>query len=70
MRASDGQQVGKIAQVVADEQKDIFSGITFRSHRFDSERFAPAALIASITSESVELTIGSSEADDLGAYQG
>jgi hypothetical protein len=70
VRASDGEQVGKIARVVADEKQDIFSGITFRSHRFDSERFAPADLVEAITSESVHLTIPASQAEDLSTYEG
>jgi hypothetical protein len=69
VRASDGEQVGKVARVVADEQKDIFSGITFRSHLFEAERFAPAAVIGAITEESVHLAIPSSEADLLEAYE-
>lgn len=69
VRGSDGEQVGKVAQVVADEQKDIFSGITFRSHLFDAERFAPADLVGAITSESVHLTIPSSAAEGLDAYE-
>jgi uncharacterized protein YrrD len=69
VRAADGQQIGKIAQVIADEQKDIFSGITFRSRPLETERFAPAAVIRSITSESVELAIASSEASSLDAYE-
>jgi uncharacterized protein YrrD len=69
VRASDGEQVGKVARVVADEQKDIFSGITFRSHLFETERFAPAAVIDSIPEESIHLAIPSSEAESLAAYQ-
>jgi hypothetical protein len=69
VRASDGEQVGKVARVVGDEQKDIFSGITFRSHLFDAERFAPADLVGEITLESVHLTIPSAEAERLESYE-
>jgi hypothetical protein len=69
VHASDGEQVGKVARVVADEQKDIFSGITFRSHRFETERFAPADIIEGITGASVQLKIPSPEAESLEAYE-
>jgi hypothetical protein len=70
VRASDGDRVGKVAQVLGDEARDIFSGITFRSRRFDAERFAPAEVVGAITSESVHLTIPSAEAGELAAYEG
>jgi hypothetical protein len=70
VRASDGEQVGKISHVVADEQRDIFSGVAFRSGLLDSERFAPADLIGKITSKAVELSIPSVEADALAPWQG
>jgi hypothetical protein len=69
VHASDGEQVGKVARVVADEQKDIFSGITFRSHLFETERFAPADIIGGITEASVQLTIPAPETEALEAYE-
>jgi uncharacterized protein YrrD len=69
VHASDGEQVGKVARVVADQQKDIFAGITFRSHLFEIERFAPADIIEGITEASVQLAIPSPEAEALEAYE-
>jgi uncharacterized protein YrrD len=66
--ASDGRPVGKISEVVADQQKDIFSGIAFRHGLLDHERFAPADLIDEITSESVRLAIPADEAESLEPY--
>lgn len=70
VKGADGGQLGKVSEVVADHQKDIFSGIAFRSGILDQERFAPAESIASITSEAVELSISSDEAETLGPYEG
>jgi hypothetical protein len=65
-----GEQIGKVSQVVGDESRDIFSGIAFRSGLLDHERFAPAALVGTITSESVRLNISAAEAERLEPYEG
>lgn len=63
--ASDGGEVGKITNVVADQQKDIFSGISFRSGLLAEERFAPADIIGEMTPDAVHLTIPMAEIDSL-----
>ena len=65
VHAADGEPLGKVSLVVADEQKDIFSGVTLRSGLFDAERFVPADLIAELTPRAVHLTISSRQAGDL-----
>lgn len=67
---SDGEQVGKVSEVVADPQKDIFSGIAFRHGLLDHERFAPADLVETITSESVHLRVSAEQAEALEPYEG
>lgn len=67
--ASDGEDVGKVSAVVADETKDIFSGIAFRHRLFDSEHFIPADLVESITTEAVYVKLGSEAAKELGHYE-
>jgi len=37
--AADGEEVGKVADVVADESKDIFSGVVFRQGLLDAKKF-------------------------------
>ena len=63
--ASDGEELGKITSVIADTQKDIFSGIEFRSGFLGDATFAPADLVHEITEDKVTLTVSSSEAADL-----
>lgn len=63
--ASDGNEVGKVTEVVADRAKDIFSGIRFRHGLFGSEHFVPADKVAEITQEDVTLTMTAAEAEAL-----
>ena len=66
--ASDGEEVGKVATVVADEQKDIFSGVTFRPGLLDGERFVPADAIDRLTESAVHLKITAAQAGELEPY--
>ena len=66
----DGADIGKVSAVVADTQKDIFSGIAFRSGFFDSEQFIPADLIDEITPDRVNVRITEEQARALEPYEG
>lgn len=63
------EAIGKVASVVADEAKDIFSGITFRHGILDSEHFIAADLVDSITTEAVHVNLSADEAGKLDAYK-
>ena len=68
---TDGTELGRVNEVIADRQKDIFSGITFRDGVLSGERFVPAATIDSITTEEVRLTVSSDEAEQkIEPYEG
>lgn len=68
---TDGTELGRVHEVIADQQKDIFSGITFRDGVLSGERFVPAATIDSITTEEVRLTVSSDDAEKkIEAYEG
>jgi uncharacterized protein YrrD len=60
--ASDGAELGKVAEVIADEQKDIFSGISLNPGLFKDERFVPADLIEVMTHDAVRLSISAEQA--------
>lgn len=66
--ARDGEEVGRVVTVVADEQKDIFSGVTFRPGLLVGERFVPASAIDRLTESAVHLNITSGEAETLEPY--
>jgi len=68
--AVDGAQVGKVADVVADREKDIFSGVTLRSGLLEGRVFVPADAIAELTSEEVRLKITAVEVERLESYEG
>ena len=61
---SDGAELGKVGDVVADRQKDIFSGITFSGGILSEDRFVPADLIDRMTAEEVTLTVTAAEAEE------
>jgi uncharacterized protein YrrD len=67
---SDGEQVGKVVDIVADPAQDIFSGVSFRRALLDKALFVPADRIDSLTSEAVRLTIPEAAIDDLEPYGG
>ncbi len=68
--ARDGDELGKVAGVIADREKDIFSGITFRPGLLEGARFVPASKIEEITTDAVRLSLSSAEAGDLHPYEG
>lgn len=67
---TDGEQVGKVANVVADREKDIFSGLTFKPGLLDSRVFVPADKVAEITEGAVKISMSAADVDKLAAYEG
>ena len=67
---ADGEDVGKLSSVIADEQKDIFSGITFRHGLLNREHFVPADQVDTMTTERVKLRLSSQQAENLEPYEG
>lgn len=65
----EGEELGSIGEVVADHQKDIFSGVTVRSGLLSKDTFVPADKIDQMTEGSVRLTISKAEADALEDYE-
>lgn len=69
--ASDGTELGRVHEVIADRQKDIFSGVTFRDGVLGGDRFVPAALIDRITEDEVLLRVAAKDAEDqIEPYEG
>ena len=62
--SSDGNELGHVHEVIADEQKDIFSGVTFKGGLLQSADFVPADLIAEMDAEAIRLTLSSKEAEE------
>ena len=69
IHASDGTEVGKVSDVIADRQKDIFSGITFKPSLLEAAVFVPASEIEEITTDTVRLSISTDEVANLQRYE-
>jgi hypothetical protein len=61
---SDGEEVGHVAHVLADEEQDIFDGIVI-AHGIGHHTFADAEQVAAIHERGVTLTIAAAEAEAL-----
>lgn len=68
--ASDDHEVGQVGQVVADRQRDIFSGVTLSGGLFGTERFVPADVIDEIGPDGVRLSIAQDQVERLEPYEG
>ena len=62
--SSDGEELGRVNEVIADRQQDIFSGVTFSDGVLSGDRFVPADLIDRITTEKVTLSATGADAKE------
>jgi hypothetical protein len=65
---ADGEEVGKVEEVLGDTVADIFDGLTVGTGLLGKPRYVPAELVVSIDTEAVHLTISKAEADRLEEY--
>ena len=70
VRSSDGEEVGTVARVVADVQKDIFSGLAVSHGLLSRNVFVPATAVEEITRDEVRLSISSGDVEALEDYEG
>ena len=68
--SSDGEDVGSVAEVIADREKDIFSGVTISSGLLSTNRFVPADVIEGMSTAEVRLSITAEQAGELQNYEG
>jgi uncharacterized protein YrrD len=57
VEASDGKEVGTVHEVLADEEKDIFDGLSVSSGLLKRPRYVPAESVREITEGRIALTI-------------
>ena len=62
--AADGEEVGHVAHVLADEEQDVFDGIVI-AHGLGHHAFADADQCAAIHEHGVTLTVTGAEAQSL-----
>ncbi len=66
---SDGSNIGKVVEVAALANEDIFHGIVFEHAHHRKHYLAPAADIERITTEAVHLSIDAARADQYEEFQ-
>jgi hypothetical protein len=64
VHSADGEELGHVAHVLADEETDIFDGIVI-SHGLGRHTFADAEQVAEIHERAVVLTLTAAEAEVL-----
>jgi uncharacterized protein YrrD len=65
----DGEEVGKVEEIVGDTNRDIFSGITVATGLFARGQFVPAEEIAGITEGQIGLNLPKAEVEGLPEYE-
>jgi uncharacterized protein YrrD len=64
--SADGEEVGKVAKVLAAEAEDVFDGIVIEQHPFGREhRFADADEVDAIFERGVLLTLDRAQCEQL-----
>ncbi len=66
---SDGEEIGKVEEVVGDSSHDIFSGLTVGTGLLHKAHFVPAELVTEIVDGEVRLSIGKDEFERLDEYK-
>jgi hypothetical protein len=66
--AMDGEEVGKLEDVLGDSVADIFDGLTVSTGLLGKPKYVPAELVASIDTEAVRLTISEADFERLDEY--
>jgi sporulation protein YlmC with PRC-barrel domain len=59
----DGEELGRVDEVVADTGTDIFNGLTVRHGPFGRKRYVPSELVTEITEGLVK--VSASDLDEL-----
>lgn len=62
---ADGEEIGTVTAVRADETKDIFDGLVVRTHHHRDERFVDAPEVADIYERLVVTTLTADQAKNL-----
>ena len=66
--APDGEEIGKVEEVLGDNEADIFDGLTVATGVVGKPKYVPSELVASIDTDAVRLTIGRDDVARLDEY--
>jgi len=68
--AADGEEVGRVHELIGDTGKDIFNGISVSRGLLKGSRYVPAERVASIVEGRIQLDLSAAQFDRLGKYDG
>ncbi len=68
--AADGDEVGRVAELIGDTGKDIFNGLSVSRGVLKGSRYVPAERVSSITVGRVQLDLSATQFDALDDYDG
>ena len=66
--ARDGEDVGKVEEVIGDSTDDIFNGLAISTGLFGEPRYVPAERVAEIVDGEVRLDLDHTATERLGEY--
>ena len=66
--AADGEEIGKVEEVVGDSGRDIFDGLTLATGLFSRARYVPAEEVTEIVDGAVKLSISPADVEALSEY--
>ena len=65
---SDGEELGKVHEVIGDSSQDIFNGLAVTPGLLRKPRYVPAEVVGTITEGRVELALDADAFDGLGEH--
>jgi hypothetical protein len=66
---SDGEEVGRVEEVIGDSSVDIFDGLSIYTSLLDRPRYVPAEKVLEITQGRVRLDYTKAEVERLAEYE-
>lgn len=67
--AADGEELGRVVELIGDTGRDIFDGLSVSTGLLKKPLYVPAEHVAEITDGCVRLTLGRAEAGQLEEYE-
>jgi hypothetical protein len=66
--SGDGLELGRVKEIVGDEEADIFNGVVLSPTKDGGSRYVPAERVTRISPDRVETDLSADEAATLAAY--
>jgi hypothetical protein len=66
---AEGEEVGRVEEIVGDPEVDIFGGLAVSTGSFTKPRLVPSERVAEIRDGCVRLSLGRAEVDVLPAHE-